>query len=232
MKVCDLEFLSNVVVPQKTNSYTPILHKDIINEFEEQAYKNNFNITHRDYSYDRGGQKMISRFGIVHEDSQDMGIQVAIANSYDKSMSAKIAVGAIVWICENGMISSSDYMAIRKHTGMADIIVNNKLSEYIGRFDEEFKKVNSDKLRLQEIEINRQTSSELIGRMFLDDKIINATQLSIIKDEMYHSNNFKEMTAWSMYNWVTEALKRNNHSMHYIDSHIKFHRFITKNVLV
>lgn len=232
MKTCDLDFLKNVQVPLKTSSYTPILHQDIIQEFEEQAYKNNFDIKYRDYSYDRGGQKMISKFGIEYDNNPELGIQVAIANSYDKSMSAKIAVGAIVWICSNGMISSSDYMTVRKHTGMADIIVNNKLTEYIGRFNEEFMAVNSDKIQLETIDITRKTASELVGRMFMDDKIINATQLSIVKDQMYHSNNFKDMTAWSMYNWVTEALKQNNHSMNYIDSHIKFHRFMKENVLV
>jgi predicted SpoU family rRNA methylase len=46
---------------------------------------------------------------------EDMGLSIGIRNSYDKSMSIGVALGARVFVCDNLAISG-EIRIVRKHT--------------------------------------------------------------------------------------------------------------------
>ena len=73
--------------------------------------------------------------------------------------------------------------------------------------------------------MNPQQMGELAGRMFINDNLITATQMGIIKNEIHFSEHFKNLTKWDFYNHCTEALKI-SHPGAVMQSHINLHQYI------
>jgi hypothetical protein len=219
----------DVEIPLSTISYAPISHREIIDGIKEQLDIKGFKILTSNYKCNGSGTKVIGYYGIEHTDSE-IGIMMAFRNSYDKTMSAGIAIGGQVWICENGMISG-DISLIRRHTGAASKIVNNKIIESIDTFETSFKSIIEDRDRMKSDSITKKTCAELLGRMYIEEKMITSTQLDIIKQELDFSKDFKGGTVWDFYNNCTESLKESN-VYNYMKDHINVHNFIKKELIL
>lgn len=220
--------LLEVPVPNKTLTYSPISHREIIEGIKEQLDIKGFKIKTSNYKANHEGTKLIGYYGIEHTDSE-LGIMMAFRNSYNKTMSAGLAIGGQVWICENGVISG-DISLIRKHTGAASSIVKNKIINSINEFDISFNSIIADRNLMKERDITKKICSELLGRMYIEEKMITSTQLDIIKNELYYSKDFTNDTVWDFYNNITESLKTSTINNHLSD-HVKVHNFIKKELL-
>lgn len=216
-------------LPLQTNSYTPISHKDVIESILEEIDKQNLIVKNEDYLTACDGKKIIGYFDIDNN-NDEMGMRLAFRNSYDRSMSFAIVCGVSVWICSNGCISG-EYAMKRKHTGLADYIADNYISDSISRIGDTFEEIVEASLMLKQIELRERKAAELIGRLLVENQIINGMQANIVKDELYGSNNFlnlknnEAITTWDFYNHVTESLKK-SHPLTYIKDHSDFHKFI------
>lgn len=221
--------LLEIPIPLSTNSYTPISHKEIIETIKEQLDIKGFKIKTSNYKANNAGTKLIGYYGIEHTDSE-LGLMMAFRNSYDKTMSAGLAIGGQVWICENGMIAG-DVSLIRKHTGIANKIINNTIVSSIDKFEKSFESIIEDRNTMKDIEITKKTCSELLGRMYVEEQMITSAQLDIIKNGIYNSVNFKGDSAWDFYNNVTESLKISTVN-NYLKDHINVHNFITAELAI
>jgi hypothetical protein len=217
-----------IPVPAKTLSYSPISHGEIIEGIKEQLDIKGFKIKTTNYHANHEGTKLIGYYGIEHTDSE-LGIMIAFRNSYNKTMSAGLAIGGQVWICSNGIVSG-DISLIRKHTGAAISVVKNKIIDSINEFDISFNSIIADRNLMKERDITKKTCSELLGRMYIEEKMITSTQLDIIKNELYYSKDFTNDTVWDFYNNITESLKTSTLN-NYLGDHVKVHNFIKKELL-
>jgi hypothetical protein len=86
---------------------------------------------------------------------------------------------------------------------------------------------------MRHITLSIKEQAELIGRLFIDEKLINVEQLSCVKNEIevpsYNYNADKD-NAWTFYNHVTMALKK-SHPRNWLSDQQKFHEFMTTSVL-
>lgn len=221
--------LFDVEIPLATSSYSPISHKEIIENIKEQLDKKGFIIKTTNYKANHEGTKLIGYYGIEHTDSE-LGLMMAFRNSYNKSMSAAVTIGGQVWICENGMVTG-DISLLRKHTGAAGAIVKNKIIESIDKFDTSFKEICKDRDLMKDIKFDRKTVAELLGRMYIEEKLITNTQLDIIKHELDFSKSFKGDSAWDFYNHCTESLKTSTLNT-YLSDHVNVHKFIKDQLIV
>ena len=155
-------------------------------------------------------------------------MRLAFRNSYDKSMSVAFAAGAVAWICSNGMVSG-EIQYMRKHTGTVVDELNTKIITTINQLDVHFQKMLKHAGLLQEITLTKEQYAELVGRLYIIDKIVMPTQLSIISKEIDQPTfkDFEDLNAWSLYNHVTYSLK-NSHPSTYLDQHTEFHNFIER----
>lgn len=217
------EVLILKTVPQRTDTYAPIANRVFLDVIDEELYKRGMVIRHESFNTDRSLDKVIGYFDIKHKDSEEIGMRLAFRNSYDKSMSAAVVSGNNVWICGNGCISG-EYGFIRKHTGTALTEVKESVVKSIETLEDKFAKMLFQIERMKAIEVSKLEASELYGRLFMYDRLLNTNQMSIIKAELEDSSfeSFKEDNLWSMYNHATYALKE-THPSHYIDRHIGFH---------
>ena len=90
--------LYQVPLPERTESYTPVSHKQLIEETEENLDRQGFAIAEETYSTNKYGTQLVGKFGLVNNEDPEIGFQIAVRNSYDKSMSVAFAAGNIAWI--------------------------------------------------------------------------------------------------------------------------------------
>ena len=124
---------------------------------------------------------------------------------------------------------SGEIQYIRKHTGSVVQELNQKTTTAINQLGEHFQKMLRHSSQLHNIEMTKEQYAELIGRLYIIDKVIIPTQLSVIREEIEEPTfeNFRDMNAWSLYNHVTYSLK-NSHPTTYLTQHTEFHNFMER----
>lgn len=220
-------------LPARTSTYSPVSHQEIITAIRDNAARNELKII-RDRMYtNRFGTRVTGFFDV--EDGTDFGsthglkMMFGYRNSYDKSMSVAFVAGASVWICGNGMISG-DLMAFkRKHTGTVAEELNEKIQIGVDRMKADFGQLNLEVDVMKNYSLTPRQKAELLGVMYFERNMVTPTQLSIVKDQLTNSLHFREDNAWSLYNNVTEALKK-SHPIDIIQDHIKLHGFMKETV--
>ena len=212
----------------KTDSYSPVSHKNIIEATYEQLDKHNLIVNNEFFNIDKEGRKLIGGLDIIHPDAPHLGMRLAFRNSYDKSMSVAFAAGAVAWICSNGMVSG-EIQYVRKHTGSVAQELNQKIITTINQLDDHFQKMIRHSQQLHNIEMTKEQYAELMGRLYIVDKVIIPTQLSVISKEIDTPSfeDFRDMNAWSLYNHVTYSLKT-SHPTTYLTQHTEFHSFMER----
>ena len=93
-------------------------------------------------------------------------------------------IGAYVKVCSNGMCAGDMYHYKRKHTGAADTDVRNQISSQIKNAEKYYKRLISDKETMKQIDLSTKQMSELTGRLFIDEDMIDSQQVTCIKKEI------------------------------------------------
>lgn len=215
-------------LPKKTSSYSPVPHKTVIETTLEALDKSGIKVISQSYSAARDGRQGSGIYQLEGGDLE-MNFRLAWINSYDKSVPLGCGFGSHVIVCGNGLIMGDMGRFKRKHTGSVLEEFKESIKKYIGDADEQFKRMVHDRERMKEITLTKRTSAELIGRMFIEDKIITATQLGIIAREL-DTPTYKygtENKLWNTYNAVTVSLKE-AHPQFSMQSHVDLHNFVKK----
>lgn len=224
---------ANAKLPLRTDSYTPISNREIIDLIQEEAYKNNLVIRGDKFIANNNMTQFIGQY-FIESDNSDVGMQIAFKNSYDKTMPFQTAAGSVVFICSNSMIGG-EIMFKRKHTGDADSTAQERIIETFAQLSDYFYNTIQQLERMKQVQAGLTKVAELTGRLLFEDEIINTMQANIIKEELYYSKGFKhiddpEFSMYDYYNHITEALKK-SHPRTFIQDHIQLHRFFKNNIL-
>ena len=211
-------------IPKATASYCPISNKEVIYTALEELDKNGFTVKSEFHKTDSSKNKFVGAF-IVSGGNSEMDIMFGYKNSYDRSMSAAFALGSNIMICSNSVVTGEIAM-IRKHTGTANIDLKLGIREGVKRLGDNFISIEKQLEEMKSKEITKRIQSELIGRLFLEEELITAQQLSIIKKEL-KVESFDYGIKDSMYNLyqaVTHSMKV-SHPRTYLRGHIDAHKF-------
>jgi|TARA_R110002020_G_scaffold24074_2_gene79540 hypothetical protein len=225
--------LSQAQFPNHGETYTVIRHKFLIDASKSILATHGFNITNEVYR--ATGDCNIAQ-GVYHIQStkdSELGMMFAWTNSYNKQVRFQCGIGAYVFVCNNGMVSGDMSTYARKHTGNADSEAFNHIMSQIKKADLHFDKLIADKDELKKVSLSIKEQSELAGRLFMDKELVDATQMSCIKNEIKKPSYTYEAdrdNAWTFYNHVTHALKK-THPRSWMSDQQKFHEFMTAELL-
>ena len=199
--------------------YTPVTHRQVIETVEGYLDSKNIPIMKQHYLTDKHGVKAVGVLVIDTIDA-DMSFEIAWRNSLDGSMSFQVVSGSEVRVCSNTNIWG-DIAVKRKHFGnkASEEIINN-----VKYAIDSYQEVIDVHLKNREILLNETidltTSAQLVGRLFIEESLITATQMSIIKREIenpsfdYNAQN----SLYELHNHCTHALKE-SHPRHWLDQH-------------
>lgn len=222
------EDLFEIPLPTKTESYTPVPHREVIGIAREELDKAGLTIINEIYHSAKEGKQAIGSYLIGNGDPE-MNLKLMWHNSYDKTMPLRWAIGANVIVCGNGMVRGDIGAFKRRHTGTVLEDYRKQATVHIGKAGEMFGKLSNDREAMKNIAITKKTVAELMGRMYIEEGIVNATQLGIIRREIENpSYDYKaDGSVWQIYNHVTVALKE-AHPHNHIEQHIRSHNFFKK----
>jgi hypothetical protein len=220
-------------LPNHGKTYTVIPHKDVIDITKTLLGNSGFTITKELYRANMNAKVAQGVYHLASDEDPEMGMMFAWTNSYDKSTRFQCAVGAFVNVCSNGMLCGDMANYARKHTGKADHDIHAQISSQIKSANKYYTKLIDDKNNMRKIFLPKKQQAELVGRLFLDEEIIDASQVSVIKAEMkdpsYHYSADLN-NAWTFYNHVTHSFKK-SHPRTWMSDQVKFHEFMTAELL-
>jgi hypothetical protein len=170
-------------------------------------------------------------FGLLTFDHKsgckDMGLQIGVANSYDKTIAAKIAAGASVFVCDN-MCFSGEVTYARKHTKFVWDDIEETIESHILKSMAAFEDVVKQAELLKAVGLTNDQAFSALGVLH-GRGIINGQQTNqAIKDwKKPRFKDFHPRNVWSLYNTANETLKRSRPDI-VMEKHIELHNFLCK----
>ena len=220
------EIITAAALPTETRTYKPVSHASLIDLTLKSIDAAGFKLDKETYSAARDGNVANGRYTISNVSDSEMQLEIGWQNSYDKTMSLKFAIGTRILVCSNGCVSG-DYGAFRKkHRGDIQDFTPFAITEYIKSAGDVFALMQIERQKMKEIELNKRTTAELVGRMFIEDQIIQSTQLNIIKRQLEAPTHDYGApgSLWELYQHTTYSMKELHPSL-WMNSHIEAHQF-------
>ena len=224
------EELIRTIVPKSTRTYRAISNEQLIELTLNSIEGAGFTLDRESYSSARNGNVANGKFTIKNVADKEMQLQIGFQNSYNRSLSLKFAIGTRIFICQNGNVSG-DYGAFKKkHMGEIQTFTPMHITEYIKQAGEAFEKMQRERERMKEIQISKRIQSELLGRMFIEENLLQSTQMNIIYDELKHPTHDYDCpnSMWEFYQFTVFSMKELHPSL-WMGAHIKAHEFFVNN---
>lgn len=217
-------------LPLETRTYKPITHEMVMDLTLESIYQAGLEVEKEEYRSGKEGLVATGSYLIKTGGDSEMQMKITWQNSYDKSLPLVFGIGANVIVCTNMMMAMRAINSFRKkHTGEIQTFTPGVIPEYIKSAGEVFTSLQGEREVMKQIPIDRRTSAELLGRLFLEHKILESTQLNIIKRELEHPTHKygSPGSLWELYQFTTFAIG-GIHPSHWMQDHIDAHEFYSQ----
>lgn len=233
-------YLETQPLPVHGKSYTVISHKEVIDNAMSLLNTSGFSIIKEVYRSNMNANVAQGIYYLRPKNpdntamkEEELGMMFAWTNSYDKSTRFQCSVGAYVKVCGNGMVAGDMMNYNRKHTGTANMDTKVHMSDQIKSAEKYYNRLIADKEYLKTITLDCKEQSELVGRLFIDEDLLDTQQVSMTKKEMDKPSfdyGVNTNSAWSFYNHITHALKK-AHPRDWLNDQQNFHDFITSELI-
>lgn len=214
-----VEDLVVIPVPERTPTYTPISHENLLGHIYRALVANKLTMIREQYALAREGKQM---FGVIDvrngNGKPDWGIAIGLRNSYDKSIAVGAVAGQRVFICDN-LAFYGEVQLRQKHVGSINldlpVLVNQLIEDVIGW--KEAITVQTD--RMKAFPLTDKDAHDLVIRAMRAGVMAAQRVPGII--EGWHKpehEDFAARNAWSLYNsftatrrWLREPTVRAHH---------------------
>lgn len=200
--------LNRTLMPEPTKTHQCIQHGDFVDMVEDAANDAGFVFGEMHHALWRDGDARY--FGLTElkhsNENAEFALMLGIRNSYDKSISAQLLLGARVYICANMSYSASNVVG-RKHTTHIMRDLNGLVVEQIQK-TEAFAKIQEERFdAYREHKITDTRADRLMINMLRTDAI-QSTKFRAMVQEWYEPRyDHGPKRAWRLFNACTEALK-------------------------
>lgn len=200
--------LMSVETPAPTETWAPVPHLELVDQVLTRFAPFGYTILKEEYGLWRGGARF---FGVLTlggvATPADYALALGIRNSHDQSMSAGLAVGSNVFVCDN-LAFSGEVTMFRKHTSgfHADLpgILDRVMARAAGLQEFQDRRIASYK----ETDLSPRLAHDLVIRA-LDRGVVSGAQVPVVLGEYRKPRHeaFAAPTVWSLFNAFTEVLK-------------------------
>lgn len=208
--IASLADLQAVPMPEQTNTYVPVGHYDLAMNIQQVAddllRPKGYEFDTAQYALAREGQRVFGLFRYKNGHTE-MGLAVGWRNSYDKSMSAAVAIGAQVFVCDNLAIHG-DITIMRKHTKNVKAELVGEIIQALYNASTSYKEFQALVDKLKTIEVPDKYGWKLLGIL----SGMGVLSPTLFTEAMRQWNepaypDFVPRTGWSLYNAITCALR-------------------------
>ena len=214
-------------LPEKTETYTPIAHSNVISRVRSEITSAGFKITGEEYRCSNDGDVALGTFRMNYKADPDIELSANFLNSYNKQYAFRFNLGGLVKVCMNGMMLNNNKFGSYKrvHKGAADLLAEGKISEYIKDSEIYWETLVKHKDALKDELLTTTIQHDILGELFFKRDILNTMQLNMVKKEMKTpSFEYKvdSDSAWVLYNHITLALK-DSHPGNWMEHQVAVH---------
>lgn len=206
------KYVIDAPLPEATDSYTVISHGSVIQHVTDLITENGFKIIKEIYKYNNAAQIACGIYYLSHQTDEELGMLFTWTNSYNKQVRFKCSVGAYVKVSGNILISNNDEGAFfRKHTGNADDEVRDVIAYQLNTAMSYYDELVLDKQKMKKIDLGIEKFAEIVGRLYLHDRLISTEQISTVYKEIKNPSfqyDCGENCAWTLYNYLLTAILR------------------------
>ena len=226
-EIATLDQLANIPLPKETKSYKPVGHAELASMLANMATNllPEFSLEKSQFGLARDGAKMFGVHTFKNGDSA-LGLSIGFRNSYDRSLSVGIAVGASVFVCDNLMLTG-DLTVLRKHTSNVHVDIDGLALSAIYRSRSAFSQIKADAEVMKQIPMSDDEAYRMLGLVY-GRGIITPRQIPVVKNEWLKPSHdaFEPRNLWSFYNAVTESLK-SSPPQSIMERHLSLHSQLT-----
>ena len=200
--------LASVPVPEPTASYHPVPYNRFIEEVELHVPRFGLRIQSSAFALAREGSQM---FGVLTctngHNAGDYALAIGLRSSYDRSLAVSMCSGTRCFICDN-LAFSGEVTMHRKHTAhvfrdLPDLIYRmlSQVSVLKVRTDEEI-------AGMKVLPVSPERAHHLMIEAVKADVLLASRLPQVIEawEEPRHEE-FRQRTAWSLFNAFTEMQK-------------------------
>jgi hypothetical protein len=226
----ELEFLETAPLPTHAATYTVIPHKRVNDKVAEELSLKGFDIDKILYKANAGAQIASGTVLLRQGTDNEMRMMLTWANSYDKSMRFKCAIGG--YLPQSGSILVSGNMGTwgRKHTGNADREMEQTIQDQLASADTYYSSLVSDKAVMKNIILDPSMKATVLGVIYFQHGLLNSEQTAIIKQEMKKPSftyNADKDSLWTLYCHIIFALQK-SHPKRWLDQQRLIHFFVSE----
>ncbi len=201
-----------VPIPEATSSYVPLPYESFVTRIEKQLTVEGIVIKEERLALAKNGQRLFGLMQVQMPGStvEDYGCVIGLRNSYDKSYSSGLCIGATVFVCDNLSFKGSQVTFERKHTPNMLRDLSWIITQTVATLPVQF----ADQMRCfdayRRTEISDAQAHDLIIRCY-DKGAVNVTDIpKLLKEwrEPRHPEFSQDgKTAWRLFNAATETIK-------------------------
>ena len=130
-----LEQLRNLPVPEIMGArHMPVPHWRLIDEIENQVADRRWRVERRDLGVSQKGARLFGTMQLRGPvEGEDMGTCFGFRSSTNQSFAIRGVAGARVFVCDNLMLSGTEFVLNRKHTTLLNLpeMVSKALNKFI-----------------------------------------------------------------------------------------------------
>lgn len=226
LKTLDRNQVISIQTPQETNTYQPVSYLSLINGADIVSRQYQFILQKEEFQTDVHGGKIKMKF-FYDDGISDKGFQLSVLTSHDKSLSVRAAGGVYSYICWNlNMIG--EVQLLHRHQSDVNDEIETFLNKCFSSHQQDMIQAETMEQNFDWINLTKTDMAEIVGRAFVEEKIINQTQLSIICKELENPSFVynKANSLWTLYNHFTHAIKE-EHPLTYMQTQQSVQNFFT-----
>lgn len=202
-------FLRSVGLPEKTKTYTPITHGNIIDKVSAELSNAGLIVEDTEYIYTDNGEIAVAKIHIRSTKDPDMGMLFSWANSYNKKVKFSCGIGAFIYENKSSFFGTEGLSWIRMHTGNADEEAFNIIEQIIDNAEEHFDNIISEKNRMKTQEMSIESYGRVMGALYFEHELMTTTQASSIDREYKDEKSLvtEKDTLWGLYKVIMYGIE-------------------------
>lgn len=223
-KIASRDEVAAVPVPRATSSWSPVPYRDLLEYTWAQAQALGLEIVDEQLALNEAGDHF---FAVLKLATGDGGMELAIGlrSSYNKTLATATAAGASVMVCDNLCFSGSGMKVLRKQTTNVwrdfTAMVEASMPRALGHYRDQ----QRDAAVMRSIPCPKDRGFALLGVALGHDVLTRQQASTAFADwTTPRHDEFAERNLWSLYNCVTEGLKRGQPAR-IMDRHARAHAF-------
>lgn len=223
-------------LPEKTKTYTPIAHMNIVNRVRSEIRNAGFSIVGESFKCSQDGMVALGSMMINYKADPDLVLAANFVNSYNKQFAFRFSLGAVDKLTGSYLIiDDKRYGSYRRlHKGAADLLAEGKIKDIISGADEYWSDLLEIKEDFKQVHMDANAAYQFAAELFFTKTaILNTMQLNTIKSIFAKNPDLeaKGLNMFEFHNIIGEALL-DAHPSEWLDNQTVLSKFLREKISI